>query len=68
MPLYEYKCLKCDKIFESPSSRFLTIAEDPGSPCPECNDTARRAGISATQPPVFKGSGFYETDYKRKGR
>ena len=67
-PLYEYKCLKCDKAFDATSSQYLTIAEDPGVTCPDCGEVALRNGISTTQPPIFKGSGFYETDYKRKGR
>ena len=62
MPTYEYECTKCGHMFE----RFQSITEPPVKRCPECRCKVRRlfgtgAGI------LFKGSGFYETDYKRAG-
>lgn len=58
MPNYDYKCEKCDNIFEV----FHKMTESPEINCPECGSKAKRmfgsgAGI------IFKGSGFYKTDY-----
>jgi putative FmdB family regulatory protein len=66
MPLYEYKCEKCDKVFEGFSTRSRSCSEDPGEPCPECKEQGKRVEISTTSEPVFKGKGFYATDYKGK--
>ncbi len=62
MPTYEYECTsaKCGHAFE----RFQSIADKPLQRCPLCRCKVKRligtgAGI------IFKGSGFYETDYKR---
>jgi putative FmdB family regulatory protein len=60
MPTYEYKCPKCGTRFE----KFQRITAKPGTPCPKCGTTAERL-ISGGHGLVFKGSGFYETDYKR---
>jgi len=61
MPTYEYICEKCDHEFEV----FQSIKADPLKDCPKakCKGKVRRligtgAGI------IFKGSGFYETDYR----
>ena len=59
MPTYEYECQRCGNSFE----RFQNITEDPVKRCPECRGKVRRllgtgAGI------IFKGSGFYGTDYR----
>ncbi len=62
MPTYEYKCPKCGNEFEL----FQKITEPPEYPCPKCGATAQRL-ISGGHGIVFKGSGFYETDYKRAG-
>ena len=61
MPTYDYECTACTHTFEL----FQSINAKPMKKCPECGGTVRRligkgAGI------IFKGSGFYETDYKRK--
>ena len=60
MPTYDYKCPKCGTVFE----RFQKITSKPESPCPKCGAKAQRL-ISGGHGIVFKGSGFYETDYKR---
>ena len=60
MPTYEYKCPKCGERFE----RFQKITAKPGAPCPACGAKAERL-ISGGHGLLFKGSGFYETDYKR---
>ena len=62
MPTYEYKCPNCGTVFE----RFQKITSKPELPCPKCGATARRL-ISGGSGIVFKGSCFYETDYKRPG-
>ena len=62
MPTYEYKCPKCGTRFE----RLQKISEPAGAPCPKCGTKAERQ-ISGGHGLVFKGSGFYETDYKRPG-
>ena len=62
MPTYEYKCPSCGTKFE----RFQRITAPPTLPCPKCGKVAQRL-ISGGHGLVFKGSGFYETDYKRKG-
>lgn len=60
MPTYDYKCPKCGTRFE----RFQKITEPTTLPCPKCGTAAERL-ISGGHGLVFKGSGFYETDYKR---
>jgi putative FmdB family regulatory protein len=62
MPTYDYKCPKCGTVFE----RVQKMTSPPKSPCPKCGATAQRL-MSGGHGLVFKGSGFYETDYKRPG-
>lgn len=59
MPTYEYECLKCGHRFEV----FQKMSDPPKKRCPKCGGKLRRlvgtgAGI------VFKGTGFYATDYR----
>ncbi|MCX7833102.1 MAG: zinc ribbon domain-containing protein [Ignavibacteria bacterium] len=62
MPTYEYQCNNCGYIFET----FQSIKELPLKKCPRCNkDTVKRL-ISGGAGLIFKGTGFYLTDYKRK--
>ena len=60
MPTYEYKCLNCNHQFEV----FQSIKDDALSVCPECNGKLRRL-ISGGSGFILKGSGFYQTDYKK---
>ena len=62
MPTYEYKCPDCGCRFE----RFQPMSAKPIKECPECKKkkVVRLLGMGAGI--IFKGSGFYETDYKRK--
>lgn len=61
MPTYDYECSKCGKRFE----KFQKMSDKPVMECPKCGGKAERL-ISAGSGVIFKGSGFYETDYKRK--
>lgn len=62
MPTYDYRCNSCAKEFEV----FQRITADPGANCPKCGGPARRL-VSGGTGLIFKGSGFYITDYKHKG-
>jgi len=59
MPTYEYECNKCKKTFD----KFQSITEDPLRKCPYCSGKVRRL-ISSGAGFIFKGSGFYTTDYR----
>jgi putative FmdB family regulatory protein len=59
MPTYDYKCLSCGHSFEL----FQSMTADPVSKCYKCNGEVKRL-IGAGAGPIFKGSGFYHTDYK----
>jgi putative FmdB family regulatory protein len=61
MPLYEYKCKKCGHRFE----KIQKFSDPPVKKCPECGGAVEQL-LSA--PAVqFKGSGWYVTDYAKKG-
>lgn len=62
MPTYEYKCTKCGHQFEA----FQSMSETPVTICPRCSGPVKRL-ISGGAGLIFKGSGFYITDYKRSG-
>jgi putative FmdB family regulatory protein len=59
MPTYEYRCSKCEEEFEF----FQKISEEPIRECPVCKGELKRV-ISGGAGIIFKGSGFYTTDYK----
>lgn len=61
MPTYEYICEKCGHSFEL----FQRMTEEPEKECPECNGPVRRV-IGAGAGLLFKGEGFYITDYRSK--
>ncbi len=61
MPTYEYKCQQCGHQFEA----FQKISDDPLTECPQCGGEVVRL-ISGGTGLIFKGSGFYLTDYARK--
>jgi putative FmdB family regulatory protein len=63
MPTYEYKCTKCGHHFEV----FQKISESPITKCPKCGGAVERL-ISGGAGLIFKGSGFYITDYKKTGQ
>ncbi|HQF41467.1 MAG TPA: zinc ribbon domain-containing protein [Ignavibacteriaceae bacterium] len=59
MPTYEYKCTKCGHRFEI----FQSMKDEPLTTCPVCKGKIKRL-IGAGAGPIFKGTGFYQTDYK----
>ncbi len=59
MPTYEYECLTEGHRFEE----FQNITEAPLTSCPECGSEVRRL-ISGGAGFLFRGSGFYQTDYR----
>lgn len=63
MPTYEYKCKKCSHRFEI----FQSMKDDPLTVCPVCKGEIKRL-IGAGAGPIFKGSGFYQTDYKNSDK
>ena len=60
MPTYEYKCDECDHAFE----KFQRMTDEPVKICPQCNRESVRRIISGGSGLLFKGSGFYTTDYR----
>ena len=60
MPTYEYRCSKCSFEFEE----FQPISAKPIRKCPQCGLRAVHRLISAGAGIIFRGSGFYETDYR----
>jgi len=64
MPTYEYACKLCGHEFEI----FQPITAEPLKRCPACKKQGLRRLISGGAGLIFKGTGFYETDYKRAGK
>ena len=62
MPTYDYICNKCKKTFEY----FQSMSADPLTDCQECKRKSLRRIISGGTGLIFKGSGYYLTDYKDK--
>ena len=63
MPTYDYKCEKCDHIFE----HFQAMSDAPLTKCAECDGKIRRL-VGGGSGLIFKGSGFYLTDYAKKSQ
>ena len=59
MPTYDYECQRCGKTFEV----FQYMSDEPLKRCPECRGKIVRL-IGAGAGVIFRGSGFYETDYR----
>ncbi len=60
MPTYDYVCDSCGHEFEA----FESIKAEPQSVCPTCSDARLRRRIGPGAAILFKGSGFYQTDYR----
>ena len=59
MPTYQYRCLVCGHDFEM----FQKMKDEPIKACPKCKGEVKRL-LGAGAGTIFKGSGFYHTDYK----
>ena len=62
MPTYDYICNDCEKMYEY----FQSMSDVPMEECPECQKNSLRRVISGGTGLIFKGSGYYLTDYKNK--
>lgn len=60
MPTYEYECENCNKVFEV----FQKMSDKPLDKCPKCHKKISRL-IGGGSGVIFKGSGFYATDYRK---
>ena len=60
MPTYDYECDACGHTFEL----FQSISEPVQRKCPECGKSKLRRLFGTGAAVVFKGSGFYQTDYR----
>ncbi|MCX7803850.1 MAG: zinc ribbon domain-containing protein [Planctomycetota bacterium] len=60
MPTYEYRCDACGESFE----RFESITAEPDATCARCGKKRARRLIGAGSGLIFKGSGFYCSDYR----
>lgn len=60
MPTYDYKCAKCNHTWEL----FQSITAKPIKKCPECGANQAKRLIGTGAGIIFKGSGFYQTDYR----
>ncbi|OHB81630.1 MAG: FmdB family transcriptional regulator [Planctomycetes bacterium RBG_16_64_10] len=60
MPTYDYECAACGHEFE----QFQAITDGPQRKCPQCGKLRLRRLFGTGAAVVFKGSGFYQTDYR----
>ncbi len=60
MPTYEYHCDACEHNFDE----FQSINDKPLKKCPQCGKSKLRRVFGAGAAILFKGSGFYQTDYR----
>lgn len=63
MPTYEYACQKCGHEFE----QFQSMKDEPLKKCPKCKKAGLKRLVGGGAGLIFKGTGFYITDYKNKG-
>ncbi len=61
MPTYEYACPKCGHQFEA----FQSMKDEPLTKCPKCGKKGVKRLVGGGAGLIFKGSGFYITDYKK---
>ena len=62
MPTYEYVCTKCGHEMEA----FQSMKDEPLKQCPACKRKALKRKVGGGAGLIFKGTGFYITDYKKK--
>jgi len=62
MPTYEYACPKCGHQFE----QFQSMRDEPLKQCPKCKKAGVKRLVGGGAGLIFKGTGFYITDYKKK--
>lgn len=62
MPTYEYLCTKCGHEMEA----FQSMKDAPLKKCPSCGKAGLKRKVGGGAGLIFKGSGFYITDYKKK--
>src|SRR5688500_14571439 len=60
MPTYDYECDACGHAFEE----WQSFKDDPLTKCPSCKKKKLRRLVGGGAAVIFKGSGFYETDYR----
>jgi putative FmdB family regulatory protein len=60
MPTYEYKCKNCGRHFEF----FQNMKDEPKKMCPVCYKETLKRLIGTGAGIIFKGTGFYQTDYR----
>ena len=60
MPTYDYVCENCGHTFE----QFQAISARPLTKCPDCGSRSLKRMIGSGSGIIFKGSGFYQTDYR----
>ena len=60
MPTYDYRCEKCGHVWEE----FQSITAKPTKKCPACKKLKAKRMIGTGAGIIFKGSGFYQTDYR----
>jgi putative FmdB family regulatory protein len=63
MPTYEYRCNACKHEFE----QFQSMKDKPLRTCPACKKAKLERLIGTGGAIIFKGSGFYQTDYRSEG-
>ncbi len=63
MPTYEYRCTGCGHDFED----FQSMTAEPLAICPQCGRSTLKRLLGGGGGMIFKGSGFYGTDYRKNG-
>ncbi len=63
MPTYDYRCKLCEHEWEV----FHSITAPPVKKCPSCGKAGAKRVIGAGAAILFRGSGFYQTDYRSEG-
>ena len=64
MPTYEYACSKCGHRFE----KFQSMRDGPLRKCPKCSKAGLKRLVGGGGGLIFKGSGFYSTDYRKPAK